>query len=59
MALQPSQVTSRANSDMCRVDIVLNQRHRPSADRMAEIVRIADEFRAAVKGSTVDPLRNV
>lgn len=59
MAIQPSQVVSRSNSDLCRVDIVLNQRNRPAAARMAEIVRIADEFRAAVKGSTTDPLRNV
>lgn len=57
MPVSPHQVTSRANSDLCRIDLVHGDVARPAAERMAEIVRIADEFRAAVAGSTTDPLR--
>lgn len=57
MSIQPSQVTSRANSDLCRVRVFLEDTGTPSAARMAAIFRIAEEFRLAVQGSTHDPLR--
>jgi hypothetical protein len=57
MAISPHQVTSNANSKLCRVEIILNDRSRPSAERMAEITRIGEEFRGAVAGSTADPFR--
>ena len=57
MSIQPSQVTSRANSDLCMVDLLVNARHLPSAERMAKIALIAEGFRNAVSGSTADPFR--
>lgn len=57
MSLQPSQVVANANSKLCQIEMILGARHRPSPERMAEVVRLADEFRAAVAGSTTDPLR--
>lgn len=57
MPIAPHQVASRANSDLLRIDRVSNQTNRAPAQRMADIVRIADQFRAAVAGSTADPLR--
>lgn len=59
MPIQPSQVVSRSNSDLCRITAVMDNRSTPPAKRMAEIYRIAEEFRLAVKGSTHDPLRGV
>jgi len=57
MALQPSQVTSRSNSDLCHLESVIADRSRTPEERMAEIVLRADEYRKAVAGSTADPLR--
>jgi hypothetical protein len=57
MPIQPSQVVSRANSDLCAIELLLEARHRPSAERMAEIAIIAAGFSRAVEGSTTDPLR--
>ena len=57
MALQPSQVTSRSNSDLCVIDMISNDRDVPVTERMAAIVLIAEEYRKAVAGSTADPLR--
>jgi hypothetical protein len=57
--LCPHQVVSNANSKMCQIDLLVEARHRPVVDRMVEITRLADEFRAAVAGSTTDPFREV
>lgn len=56
--IAPHQVVSRSNSDMLRIDRISADLHRSPVERMAEIVRVADEFRSAVAGSTADPLRS-
>lgn len=55
--LSPDAVTSRANSDLCLVALVMGDTSRPAAERMADITRIAEAFRVSVAGSTHDPLR--
>lgn len=55
--IQPSQVVSRSNSDLCRIETITDNVHTPSAERMAQIVEVAGQFVRAVKGSTADPLR--
>lgn len=55
--LQPSQVTSNANSKLCQIELILNDRSRPSAERMAAITRLGEDFRSAVTGCTADPFR--
>lgn len=57
MAIQPSQVTSNANSKLCQVRLILEDTSIPSAQRMAMIADLGDSFRAAVSGSTADPFR--
>lgn len=58
MSLSPHQVTSNANSKMLRIEHIVNDRTRPTPERMVEIAAIVDEFRAGVAGATADPFRN-
>lgn len=55
--LSPHAVVNNANSKLTRVEHILNARHRPTPERMAEITRLCDEYRNAVTGSTTDPFR--
>ena len=57
MPISPHQVTSRANSDLLRIDRISEGTLSP-VERMVAIVQVANEFRAAVHGSTADPLRD-
>lgn len=57
MALCAAQVTSNANSKLCRIDLVSNNVHMPSTDRMELIGRIVDEYRSGTAGS-VESIRS-
>lgn len=57
MGIRPDQVISRSNSDLCNIEMILDRRHLPVAERMRLIALVVADFSAAVKGSTHDPLR--
>lgn len=48
MGICTAQVISRANSDLCRVDMHANNTTLSPPERMALIGRIVDEYRSAV-----------
>lgn len=51
--LEAAQITSRANSDLIRVTRVAGDTHRPSAERMELVVRIAKDYDRATAGHPV------
>lgn len=57
MGLSPHAVVNNANGKLLAIDMIRDDVHKPTPQRMAEITRLCDEYRAAVTGCTTDPFR--
>lgn len=44
-----TNVTSRANSDVLTIERIIEARHTPGPEQMAEIVRIAEAYKRSLE----------